>query len=202
MCVGLTADDQPLIASAESFPLCTLLSRPAQRCWGAPAFEEISQGVRLVRPASASAPGEGRKVDQASQDPEAEAVQNVVGIVNLPARSGHEEPPGLPNAVAVHGEGLAGCISGLRRPAEDAATQLFVHEILIGLGRGARHDPEGDAGLTAWPRHDTQVDRPAGVGGLYLEPGLPPQYRCIFESRGKARGEVAGRLLRLPNELE
>src|SRR5215208_4047062 len=97
-----------------------VLFRPAQLCWGAPAFEEILQRVRLVRPVAASAPGEGRKVDQASQDPEAEAVQHIVGIVDPPARTCHEEPHSLPNAVAVHGEGLAGGISSLRRPGEDA----------------------------------------------------------------------------------
>src|ERR687898_2401267 len=188
------------------------LSRPAQRRWGAPAFEEIPKGVRLVRPASASAPLEGRKVDQASQDPEAEAVQHVVGIVDPPTRTCHEAPSGLPHAVAVNGEYLAGCISGVRRPAEDAArvarrlqavaAQLFVHEVLIGLGRRARHDPERDAGLTAWSRHGTQVERPAGVGGVYLEPGLPPQYRRILEPREETRGEVAGRPPPLPNKLE
>src|ERR687898_833702 len=135
------------------------LSRPAQRRWGAPAFEEIPKGVRLVRPASASAPLEGRKVDQASQDPEAEAVQHVVGIVDPPARTCHEASSGLPHAVAVNGEYLAGYISGVRRPAEDAArvarrlqdvpAQLLVHEVLVGLGRRARHELERDVGLLA-----------------------------------------------------
>ena len=70
-------------------------------------------------------------------------------------------------------------------------TQLLVHEILLGLGRRAWHDRERDAGLTAWSSHGPQVERRTSVGGLYLEPGLPPQYRRILEPREETLGEVA-----------
>src|SRR5215211_5644829 len=98
-----------------------MLSRPAKGGRGSPALQQILERIWLLGPASAGAPGEGCEVDQAPQDPEAEAVQHVVGIIDPPTRPGHEEPPGLPLSITIDGEDLAGRILGLRRPAEDAA---------------------------------------------------------------------------------
>src|SRR5215203_1474333 len=94
---------------------------PTQRRRKPPAFQKVSERIRLVGPAPASAAGQGGDVDQASQDPEAEAVYDVVGIFYIAAGFGHEEAAGLPHAVPVDGEGLAGLIWSLLRPAEDAS---------------------------------------------------------------------------------
>src|SRR5829696_7637199 len=184
-----------------------MLSRPAQRGRGSPALQQISERIWLVGPASAGAPGEGCEVDQASQDSEAEAVQHVVGIIDPPARPAHEEPLRLPHSVTINGEDLAGRISGLRRPAKDTprvtgrlqavAAQLLVHEVLVGLGRRARHDPEGDTRLGAPSRYGPQVERTAGVGALYLEPGLPAEHRRVLQPGEETLGEPSGRRLRL-----
>src|SRR5215204_7780083 len=88
-----------------------------------------------------------------------------------------------------------------RRPAEDAArvarrlqtvaAQFLVHEVLVGLGGRAGHQPERDAGFVPEPGHGPEVEGPAGVGGLDLKSGLPPQYRRILESRRKTSEETA-----------
>src|SRR5918994_1926018 len=185
--------------------------RPTQRCWRPPAVQKVFERIRLVDPAPARAAGQGGDVDQASHDPEAEAVYDVVGIFYFAAGSGHEEAAGLPHAVPVDGEGLARPVL-LLRPAEDAsgvarrleaiAAQLLVHEILVGLGRGTWNEPEGDACLGAPSRRGPQVERAAGVGTLYLEPGLPAEHRRVLQPGEETLGEPSGLRLGLADSPE
>ena len=61
--------------------------------------------------ANASYLGQRSEIHEAPEYPQAEAVEYVVRVVYPPAGLRHEEALGLPHAVPVHGEVLAGLLS-------------------------------------------------------------------------------------------
>src|SRR5215207_11240859 len=82
--------------------------------------QEIGQSIRFIRPSLSHLTGECRKVHEPPDYSQAETVQHLVRVVYPPAGLCDEETPGLPCAVPIHSEGLAGVLPRLLRPAEYA----------------------------------------------------------------------------------
>jgi hypothetical protein len=83
--------------------------------------QEIGQSIRLVRPSLSYLTGECRKVHEPPDYSQAETVQHLVRVVYPPTGLCDEESPSLLCAVPINGEGLAGILPRLLRPAEYAA---------------------------------------------------------------------------------
>src|ERR671916_2815123 len=156
----------------------------------------------LRRPPTSYAPGECGKVDQASDYSQTEAVEDFVRIVHAPPGLRYEEPLGLPQAVAVDGEGLADFLPRLLRPAQDApgvtrrveavAAEILVHQVLVRLRRGTTQEPKGEARLRSRSGLRPQDEQATRALGLYPESCPSPQCHRVFQPPEEALGETAG----------